>query len=80
MLPDDVPFAILQEENKKSMEMVAGQGNLFDRQGNASEDDMINRVYVMDSSKFPFYQAEIYHQFHNGLGKAFPTVSDAVLR
>ena len=42
------------------------------------QDDKLNVVYVLDSDTFPFYRAENYHQFHNGLGKAFPTVSAQV--
>lgn len=41
--------------------------------GRAREDDAINRVYVMDTDKFAFNQAEVYHQFHNGIGKTFPS-------
>jgi len=65
-------MAIVQEENRNNMEMLAGKGNLFGKGGNPSEDDVVNRVYVMDSRKFGFHPAEVYHQFHNGLGKAFP--------
>lgn len=36
------------------------------------EGDEINVVWVVDSEQLPFYRAEVYHQFHNGLGKAFP--------
>lgn len=57
------------------MELLRGRGNLFDRSGAASEDDKVNRIWVMDSSKYDFHPAEVYHQFHNGLGKAFPPVS-----
>lgn len=37
-----------------------------------TEDDMVNVVWVYDSSALPFHRAEAYHQFHNGIGKAFP--------
>ena len=29
-------------------------------------------VYMQDSNKLPFYQAEKYHQFHDGIGVPFP--------
>jgi hypothetical protein len=31
-------------------------------------------AFVMDSTKFPFYQAEVYHQFHDGFmpGEQYP--------
>ncbi len=28
---------------------------------------------MVDSADLPFYRAEMYHQFHNGIGKMFPT-------
>ena len=28
---------------------------------------------LQDSDKLPFHQAEVYHQFHNGIGKPFPS-------
>lgn len=40
--------------------------------GAPREGDEINVVWVVDSKQLPFYRAEVYHQFHNGLGKAFP--------
>lgn len=35
--------------------------------GKGNDPDTINKslVYVYDTAKFPFYQAEVYHQFHN---------------
>jgi hypothetical protein len=39
-----------------------------------SQDDLLNTVWVVDSSQLPFYRAERYHQFHHGLGKKFPLV------
>ena len=30
-------------------------------------------VYIVDSSELPAYKAEVYHQFHNGIGKAYPS-------
>ena len=29
-------------------------------------------VHLQDSNKLPFYQAEKYHQFHDGIGVPFP--------
>lgn len=31
-------------------------------EGEGSEDDVVNTVFVMDSNKFPFYPAEMFHQ------------------
>ena len=37
-------------------------------EGNGNEKDTLGKkiVYVMDSNLFPFKQAEVYHQFHDG--------------
>ncbi|KAL7484889.1 hypothetical protein ACHAW6_010500 [Cyclotella cf. meneghiniana] len=44
--------------NARGMKLVEGKGNDPDTLGKRI-------VYVMDSNKFPFYQAEVYHQYHN---------------
>lgn len=66
-------FKIVQEENVNNMNLKEGSGNEYSSFGKAREDDELNTVWIIDSDKFPFYQAEMYHQFHNGLGKRFPT-------
>jgi hypothetical protein len=42
--------------------------------GADAQNDELNVVWVVDSGSLPFYQAETYHQFHNGIGKKFPQV------
>ena len=42
----------------KGMTLEAGKGNDPDTLGK-------KLVFVYDTAKFPFYQAEVYHQFHN---------------
>jgi peptide methionine sulfoxide reductase MsrA len=42
----------------KGMTLRMGKGNDPDTLGTKS-------VFVYDTAKFPFYQAEVYHQFHN---------------
>mmetsp|Transcript_22709 Transcript_22709/g.33254 ORF Transcript_22709/g.33254 Transcript_22709/m.33254 type:complete len:277 (-) Transcript_22709:219-1049(-) len=42
----------------KGMSLVAGKGNDPDTFGT-------KKIFVYDTAKFPFYQAEVYHQFHN---------------
>ena len=64
-------YGVLQERNKNGMELIPSDGNDFDK-GTAKDKDQINVVYIVDSDKLPFYRAEQYHQFHNGIGKAFP--------
>lgn len=65
-------FKILQEANVNSMELKEGSGGKFGADGKALEPDVLNVVWIVDSAKLPFYQAEQYHQYHNGLGKKFP--------
>ena len=65
-------FKILQDENVNHMVLREGSGNEYGSFGRAKEGDELNTVWIIDSTKFPFYQAELYHQFHNGLGKKFP--------
>ena len=65
-------FKILQEANVNNMELREGAGGEWKADGSPTEDDLLNVVFVLDSDKLPFYQAEQYHQYHNGLGKKFP--------
>ena len=53
----------------KGMSLQIGKGNDPDTLGTKS-------VFVYDSNKFPFYQAEVYHQYHDDFqspayGKAY---------
>lgn len=50
--------AIEAAAQNKGMKLVMGKGNDPDTFGT-------RQVFVYDSLKFPFYQAEVYHQFHN---------------
>ena len=34
-------------------------------EGAGSEEDLLNTVWVMDSNTFPFFQGELYHQYHS---------------
>jgi hypothetical protein len=43
---------------KAGFKLVEGKGNDGDTLGK-------QMVFVYDSLKFPFYQAEVYHQYHN---------------
>eukprot|EP00884_Botryococcus_braunii_P022626 jgi/Botrbrau1/9047/Bobra.0376s0023.1 len=64
-------FQVLQERNVNGMRLVQGSGNEF-LDGKPVEDDKINTVYILDSNDLPFHRAELYHQFHDGIGKPFP--------
>ena len=59
---------------KAGFKLVEGKGNDGDTLGKQI-------VYVYDSTKFPFYQAEVYHQYHNDFqspayGKAYNELAD----
>jgi hypothetical protein len=64
-------FKVFASKNTNNMKLVRGEGNAFIN-GRATEDDAVNTVYVVDAQQLPFHQAEMYHQFHNGMGKSFP--------
>uniref|UniRef100_A0A7S0MV44 Peptide-methionine (S)-S-oxide reductase n=1 Tax=Pyramimonas obovata TaxID=1411642 RepID=A0A7S0MV44_9CHLO len=55
-------FGDFADMNVNNMVLLPGEGG---------EEDTFNTVYVMDSNQFPFFQAEMYHQFHNGMGHRF---------
>mgnify|MGYP003968082049 CR=1 FL=1 len=62
---------VIEEENVNGMKLVRGDGNKMSGK-DASEDDVFNAVWIYDSAALPFYRAEVYHQFHDGLGYKFP--------
>eukprot|EP00198_Chlamydomonas_reinhardtii_P012005 XP_001701342.1 predicted protein [Chlamydomonas reinhardtii] len=73
--PQDRGAAYRNEENVNGMALREGRGNTNVAGGSSAalpEDDVFNAVWVVDSEALPFYRAERYHQFHNGLGKKFP--------
>ena len=52
-------FQLVEEAaTSRGLKLVEGKGNDPDTLGKKI-------VYVMDTEKFPFYQAEVYHQFHD---------------
>ena len=59
---------------KAGFKLVEGKGNDGDTLGKQI-------VWVYDSTKFPFYQGEVYHQYHNDFqspayGKAYNELAD----
>ena len=71
-LPGGVQSALFADVKEaadaKGIRLVEGKGNDQDTLGKGG------LVWVMDSSKFPAYQAEVYHQFHDGFmpGEGYP--------
>mmetsp|Transcript_23277 Transcript_23277/g.57309 ORF Transcript_23277/g.57309 Transcript_23277/m.57309 type:complete len:136 (-) Transcript_23277:140-547(-) len=65
------------EATKAGFKLVEGKGNDPDTLGKQI-------VYVYDTKKFPFYQGEVYHQYHNDFqspayGKAYNLLADLAL-
>jgi peptide methionine sulfoxide reductase MsrA len=73
-------YDVIQKAARESpggMKLVRGVGNEPDTIG-------AKAVLVYDSNKFPFYSAEVYHQFHNDFmgpayGKAYNDLQKTVL-
>eukprot|EP00891_Asterochloris_glomerata_P005116 jgi/Astpho2/5116/Aster-06327 len=69
-------FKVLQAENKYGMDLIESKGDVV-QNGKHAENDKpaatMFPVYIVDSSELPAYKAEVYHQFHNGIGKAYPS-------
>ena len=63
-------FPAIQAANVNGMKLIPGTGNSM--KPKPSETDIINTVWIYDSDRLPFFPAEVYHQFHDGLGYKFP--------
>lgn len=61
-------FKAFAERNVNGMELREGGGNDGEE---GREGDKLNVVWIVDSTRLPFYRAEDYHQFHDGIGKPF---------
>lgn len=46
---------------------AAGEAGFKLQSGKGNDPDTLGQqlVYVYDTAQFPFYQAEVYHQYHN---------------
>ena len=69
---DSPLMRVIEEENVNGMKLLRGEGNRAGERGKPTEDDVFNAVWIYDSNDLPFYAAEVYHQFHDGLGYRFP--------
>lgn len=70
-------FEVLKSEAPAGMQLREGQGRASEiggagAGGGADEGDELSVVWVVDSSKLPFYRAEQYHQYHRGMEGSFP--------
>lgn len=66
-----------------SIESAATKTGLSLREGRGNDPDTLGQrlVYVYDTKSFPFYQAEVYHQYHNDFqspayGKVYNNLAD----
>jgi len=69
-----------------AIEAAAQDAGFRLEQGKGNDPDTFGKqlVYVYDSNKFPFYQGEVYHQYHNDFqsppyGKAYNKLADLAL-
>mmetsp|Transcript_31607 Transcript_31607/g.73720 ORF Transcript_31607/g.73720 Transcript_31607/m.73720 type:complete len:312 (-) Transcript_31607:141-1076(-) len=53
-------FKQIEEANQGRLELIAGKGDDPDTVAT-------KKIWVYDSNKFPFYQGEVYHQFHDDM-------------
>lgn len=71
------PFfpAIEKEAEIIGVSLVKGNGNDADTLRTKT-------IWVMDSNQFPFHQAEIYHQFHDGFmpGEQYPATYNSLAK
>ena len=60
---------------KELIEASKASGDKLDfAMGKGDDPDALATAFVMDSTAFPFYQGEVYHQFHDGFnwGEDYP--------
>ena len=58
-------FSEIVAANAGRLKLAVGQGSDPD-----TADTQV--VWIYDSEQFPFYQAELYHQFHDDIGTKYP--------
>lgn len=51
---------------------VAAESHVTLVEGKGGDEDAHGTVYVMDPERFPFYRAEVYHQFHDDMIESYP--------
>jgi peptide methionine sulfoxide reductase MsrA len=62
----------------------AGRLELLKGEGNDADTVRTKKVWIYDSDKYPFYQGEVYHQFHDDMlesySKPYKGLKDTVLK
>jgi len=64
-IPGGVRSPMFAEVEAACKEVLGSEWSLMEGHGNEPDTLLKRRVYVMDSNKFPFHPAEVYHQFHD---------------
>eukprot|EP00931_Biecheleriopsis_adriatica_P124222 TRINITY_DN99331_c0_g1_i1.p1 TRINITY_DN99331_c0_g1~~TRINITY_DN99331_c0_g1_i1.p1 ORF type:complete len:309 (-),score=51.85 TRINITY_DN99331_c0_g1_i1:121-1047(-) len=59
------PFKQIEKVSDGRLQFVMGQGNDADTVGS-------KKIWVYDTAKYPFFQGEIYHQFHDDMLEFYP--------
>lgn len=62
----------------KPFQAAATRRGISLKEGAGGDPDLRGVVYVMDTTRFPFYQAEVYHQFHDDMSEAYGSAYNAL--
>lgn len=62
---DSPLFSVIQNAN-------AGRFKLLRGEGNDADTVFSKKIWIYDSTKYPFHQGEIYHQFHDDMIDRYP--------
>lgn len=72
-----------QHPDYEQLQAAARENGLSLEPGRGSDPDTLGKklIYVYDTKDYPFYQAEVYHQYHNDFqspayGKAYNQLAD----
>ena len=71
-----VPGGVSSQYSQQLIAASQSAGDKLDfAVGKGNDPDLRGLCFVMDSTSFPFYMAEQYHQFHDGfnLGENYPS-------
>lgn len=55
----------------RPFQAAAARRGISLKEGRGADPDLRGVVYVMDTAKFPFYQAETFHQFHDDMAEEY---------
>mmetsp|Transcript_33539 Transcript_33539/g.61490 ORF Transcript_33539/g.61490 Transcript_33539/m.61490 type:complete len:312 (-) Transcript_33539:91-1026(-) len=74
---DSPLYKQIEEANAGRLQLIPGKGDDPDTVGT-------KKIWVYDSNKFPFYQGEVYHQFHDDMlerySEAYHQLKDTMLK